>query len=320
VLLVVTLVALGLAQVVIGMVVPRISRAAKQAQEAVGVMSAALERALGNLRTVKASGAEERERERLHEAAAAAWQGGVRAAKWEAVAGNTGGLAVQLSFIVVLGLGGARVVSGAIDVGTLVAFLLYLYYLMPPMRDLAHVAAQYQVGAAAIGRIREIEQLPTEPGDPAPPASGGSPAGVAFEQVRFRYRPELPEVHHGVTFTVPPGGTTAFVGPSGAGKTTVFSLLERFYEPTSGRSPAAPGRGHLPARRAQRGRPARHHRRRRHHDHRARRRPPTVHSGPRRSHRRAGHRHGPRHRHARRTRRHRPLYHELATTQLLTEP
>jgi ABC-type multidrug transport system fused ATPase/permease subunit len=169
-------------------------------------------------------------------------RGGVRAAKWEAVAGNTGGLAVQLSFIVVLGLGGARVVSGAIDVGTLVAFLLYLYYLMPPMRDLAQVAAQYQVGAAAIGRIREIEQLPTEPPaephePPAPPTTtaGEPPAGVAFDQVRFRYRPELPEVHHGVTFTIPAGGMTAFVGPSGAGKTTVFSLLERFYEPTSGR-------------------------------------------------------------------------------------
>jgi ATP-binding cassette subfamily C protein len=53
--------------------------------------------------------------------------------------------------------------------------------------------------------------------------------------VRFRYRPELPEVKHGVSFTISPRGTTAFVGPSGAGKTTVFSLIERFYEPQSGR-------------------------------------------------------------------------------------
>jgi ABC-type multidrug transport system fused ATPase/permease subunit len=235
VLLLVTLVALGLAQVVVGVVVPRISRAAKQAQQSVGAMSAALERALGNLRTVKASGAEERERDRLHHAAADAWRGGVRAAKWQAVAGNTGGLAIQLSFIVVLGLGGARVVSGAIDVATLVAFLLYLYYLMPPMRELAHVAAQYQVGAAAVERIREIEALPAEPHEPASPGTNTSPAAVAFEQVRFRYRAELPEVHHGVTFAIPPGGMTAFVGPSGAGKTTVFSLIERFYEPDTGR-------------------------------------------------------------------------------------
>jgi ABC-type multidrug transport system fused ATPase/permease subunit len=58
---------------------------------------------------------------------------------------------------------------------------------------------------------------------------------VAFEEVRFRYRPELEEVHRGVTFDVPPGGMTAVVGPSGAGKTTVFSLIERFYEPDGGR-------------------------------------------------------------------------------------
>jgi ABC-type multidrug transport system fused ATPase/permease subunit len=233
-LLVVTLVALGGAQVVIGVVVPRISRATKRAQESVGAMSAALERALGNLRTVKASGAEEREQDRLHDAATEAWRGGVRAAKWQAVAGNIGGLAIQLAFIVVLGLGGARVVSGAIDVGTLVAFLLYLFYLMPPMRDLANVAAQYQVGAAAVARIREVETLPAEPHEPPPRTGTTAPASVVFEQVRFGYR-DLPEVHHGVSFTIPPGGMTAFVGPSGAGKTTVFSLIERFYEPTSGR-------------------------------------------------------------------------------------
>ena len=52
--------------------------------------------------------------------------------------------------------------------------------------------------------------------------------------MRFRYRPELPEAHRGLSFRVPPRGMTAFVGPSGAGKTTVFSLIERFYEATSG--------------------------------------------------------------------------------------
>jgi ATP-binding cassette subfamily C protein len=237
VLLAVTLAALGMAQVVIGIVVPRIRRATKQAQESVGAMGTALERVLGALRTVKASGAEERERERLDDAATRAWQGGVRAAKWQAVAGNIGGLAIQVAFIVVLGLGGARVVSGAIDVGTLVAFLLYLFYLLPPMRDLAQVATQYQVGAAAIARIREVETMPTEQSSPHATVQhvDRRPASVEFESVRFRYRPDLPEIHHGVSFVIPARGMTAFVGPSGAGKTTVFSMIERFYEPDSGR-------------------------------------------------------------------------------------
>jgi ATP-binding cassette subfamily C protein len=235
-LLMVTVAVLGSAQAVIGVVVPRISRAASRAQESVGAMGTALERMLGAMRTVKASGAERREALRVEEAAAHAWQAGVRAAKWEALAGNTAGLAVQVSFIVVLGLGGARVASGAIDVGTLIAFLLYLYYLLPPMRELVGAASQYQVGAAAVARIRQAERLPVEP-DSAPAELSGpdaEPAAVAFEQVHFRYRSELPEAHRGLSFTVPPRGMTAFVGPSGAGKTTVFSLIERFYQPDAG--------------------------------------------------------------------------------------
>lgn len=235
VLLGVTLAALGLAQVIVRFVVPRIGKAARQAQEAVGAMGAALERVLGALRTVKASGAEPRERDRLHDAAFDAWRGGVRAAKWQAVAGNIGGLAIQASFIIVLGLGGARVVSGAIDVGTLVAFLLYLYYLLPPMRDLLHAASEYQVGSAAVARIREVEALPAETPGPVSSTVDHEPAAITFEAVRFRYRPELPEVHQGISFAIPPGGMTAFVGPSGAGKTTVFSLIERFYDPSGGR-------------------------------------------------------------------------------------
>lgn len=237
VLLGVTLVALVAAALVIGLVAPRIHRAARGAQESVGVMGAALERMFGAFRTVKASGAEEREGERVRGAAAEAWRSSVRAATWEAVAGNTAGLAAQAAFLAVLSVGGARVASGAIDVGTLVAFLLYIYYLMPPVNQVVGAVSQYQVGAAAVARIQEAEALPIEPlGAPAElPEPGAMPTAVSFERVHFRYRPELPEVLDGVTFTIPPGGMTAFVGPSGAGKTTVFSLIERFYEPGSGR-------------------------------------------------------------------------------------
>lgn len=237
VLLAVTLgVVLG-AGTVIGAIVPRINKASRQAQDAVGAMGASLERILGALRTIKASGAEHREEQVVHAAAQESWRQSVRAAKWSALAGNTAGLSMQIAFITVLAVGGARVATGAIDVGTLVAFLLYVFYLMSPIQEVVGAVTQYQAGAAALARIREALRLPAEPpADPAPlPAPGSEPAALAFEDVRFRYAQDLPYVHHGVSFSVPPRGMTAFVGPSGAGKTTVFSLIERFYDPDAGR-------------------------------------------------------------------------------------
>ncbi|KOG09395.1 ABC transporter ATP-binding protein [Streptomyces viridochromogenes] len=236
VLLLVTLGVILAAGTILGVIVPRINRASRQAQDAVGVMGASLERILGALRTVKASGAEHREERTLHEAAEESWRQSVRAAKWSAAAGNTAGLAMQIAFITVLAVGGARVATGAIDVGTLVAFLLYVFYLMSPIQQVVGAITQYQTGSAALARIQEALRLPAEPAAaPAPlPAAGAEPAALAFEDVRFRYADDLPYVHHGVTFAVPAQGMTAFVGPSGAGKTTVFSLIERFYDPEAG--------------------------------------------------------------------------------------
>ena len=231
----VTMGVFSLAALVIGVIVPRINRAARQAQDSVGQMGSALERMLGAFRTIKASGAERREGERIHSAARRAWQADVRAAKWQSLAGNMAGLSIQVAFLTVLAAGGARVASGAISVGTLVAFLLYVFYLASPIQEVVNAITQYQVGAAAVARITEAERLPVEPGSgTAARLPGTGPAAVTFQDVHFRYRPGHPEVHHGVTFIIAPRGMTAFVGPSGAGKTTVFSLIERFYDPSPG--------------------------------------------------------------------------------------
>ncbi|MCX4817203.1 ABC transporter ATP-binding protein/permease [Streptomyces sp. NBC_01239] len=236
VLLGVTLAVIAGAGTVLSLIVPRINRASRQAQDAVGVMGASLERILGALRTVKASGAEDREERTLHAAAEESWRQSVRAAKWTAAAGNTAGLSMQVAFITVLAVGGARVATGAIDIGTLVAFLLYVFYLMQPIQQVVGAITQYQTGAAALSRIQEALRLPAEPPSPHAelPSPGAAPAALAFDDVRFRYADDLPYVHHGVTFDVPAQGMTAFVGPSGAGKTTVFSLIERFYDPEFG--------------------------------------------------------------------------------------
>ena len=245
VLVAVTIVALSGAVLVIGFVAPRINRAARRAQESVGSMGAALERLFGAFRTVKASTAEAREQRTIEAAAEETWRANVQAAVWSSVAGNSAGLAVQAAFVAVLTVGGARVASGTINVGTLVAFLLYIYFLVPPVQAVAGAYSQYQYGAAAIARIQEVDALATErtgAGGGQARAMGsrqrdarapGVAAGVAFSHVSFRYSSELSLVLDDVSFELPALGMTALVGPSGAGKTTTFSLIERFYDPTT---------------------------------------------------------------------------------------
>lgn len=240
VLLGVALAVIAVIGVIIGFMMPRISRATKEAQEAVGLMGSTLERVLGAFRTVKASGAEQREIDVVSKAATTAYNHGLRVAKWHALVGISAGLAVQLSLLAVLGVGGARVASGAITVSTMVAFLLYLFYLIGPIGQLVGAITTFQSGTAALGRINEIEQLPIEPITLLPPlaetapAQAAAPATVSFQDVRFRYRDDLDLVHHGISFEIPAGGMTAFVGPSGSGKSTVFALIERLYDAESG--------------------------------------------------------------------------------------
>jgi ATP-binding cassette subfamily C protein len=230
--------ALMVSGLVVALIVTRVESTTKRAQDAVGAMGAALERALGAFRTVKASGAEGREAERLNAEAVASWRANLSAAKWEATIFNIAQLAMQAAFLAALAVGGWQVTSGKITIGTLVAFLLYVFFLTSPIVQVIMAVTQYQVGAAAVLRIRGVEELtaePVQPDEPEPARQPGDAASVEFDQVYFRYRPELADAHHGVSFIVPPGGMTAFVGPSGAGKTTVFSLIERFYDPDSGR-------------------------------------------------------------------------------------
>ncbi|GAA2302527.1 ABC transporter ATP-binding protein [Glycomyces scopariae] len=216
-------------------IMPRIQNATVDSQKALGDMGSLLERIFSAFRTVKASGAEDHEIARLEGAATTARDKGVKASLWEALAGVAAFMPVNIAFLLVLGVGGARVASGAMEVGTLIGFLLLLFYLMGPISGLVASLSQLQTGLAAIHRVEEVANLDSEAaqGEPRAAASEG-PAGVTFEDVTFRYAEDLPYVHHGVTFASSGRGLTALVGPSGAGKTTVFSLIERFYPVTTG--------------------------------------------------------------------------------------
>ncbi|SEM17760.1 ABC transporter ATP-binding protein [Nonomuraea pusilla] len=233
VLLLVTLLVVIVVGGLVGLIMPRIRRAQAEAQDAVGEMGAVLDRALQAYRTVKASGAEEREIGVVGAAAERARDRGLQVAWWTSLAGVATWAAVQIAFLAVLAVGGSRVASGALEISSLIAFLLYLFYLVPPIGQLVQGAVQLQQGLAAMKRIKEIEDLPAEP-VAEPVSTDAEPVGVTFDDVVFRYGDDRPTVHDGVTFEVPPGGLTALVGPSGAGKSTVFALLERFYEHQGG--------------------------------------------------------------------------------------
>ncbi|MFF3034583.1 ABC transporter ATP-binding protein [Streptomyces rubiginosohelvolus] len=221
---------------VTSLLMPRIQRAQLKAQESVGAMGAALDRVLQAFRTVKASGAEDRETAAVAAAARHAHDRGVTVAKWSSVTEVTMTMSIQLAFLAVLGVGGARAASGSLEISSLIAFLLYLFYLMGPIAGLVEGWTGLQSGLAAVRRIDEVESLP---GEPAEESGGltkgtGGPLGVTFQDVTFGYGDERAPAHQGVTFDVPTGGMVALVGPSGAGKSTVFSLLERFYDHEAG--------------------------------------------------------------------------------------
>lgn len=221
---------------VTSLLMPRIQRAQLKAQESVGAMGAALDRVLQAFRTVKASGAEDRETAAVAAAARHAHDRGVTVAKWSSVTEVTMTMSIQLAFLAVLGVGGARAASGSLEISSLIAFLLYLFYLMGPIAGLVEGWTGLQSGLAAVRRIDEVESLPGEPAEESRELTkgDGGPLGVTFQDVSFGYGDERAPAHQGVTFDVPPGGMVALVGPSGAGKSTVFSLLERFYDHEAG--------------------------------------------------------------------------------------
>ncbi|MFJ8438935.1 ABC transporter ATP-binding protein [Kitasatospora griseola] len=223
----------------LGLVMPRIRRASIGAQDSVGEMGAVLDRSLTAFTTVKACGTEESEARRVADAAERAYRHGVVRARWDSTANAAALLAVHLVFLVVLGVGALRVSYGAIPVATLVAFLLYVFFLTEPVMSLVGVVAFAQTGRAALQRIGEITRLPPEPPrSPAASAAATGPVGagpaVVFDRVSFRYPGGPDPVLRDFSLAVPAVGLTALVGPSGAGKSTVLNLVERFWDPDAG--------------------------------------------------------------------------------------
>jgi ATP-binding cassette subfamily B protein len=226
---------------VVGGLSRRIRVASRRQQDAVGALTADVERSISAVRTIRASGATERETESVLEGARRAWDAGLAVAKASAPVVPIASLTLNLAFLVVIGVGGFRVASGAIGIGSLVAFLLFLFLMVMPLGNAFGAASSVASALGALGRITEVLALPSEtaedPADLTIESGRADAPAVEFDRVSFSYRGgdgERVEVLHDVTFAVPRGTRTALVGPSGAGKSTMLSLLERFYDVDGG--------------------------------------------------------------------------------------
>ncbi|GHB13200.1 ABC transporter ATP-binding protein [Streptomyces chryseus] len=249
ILLVVVLAVIAVVTLVVAPALSRIRDSTHTAQEHVGHMTSSLERALSAIRTVKAGVMQDTEAGRIGGHARSAYTAGVRTVKLDAFISVGTALAMQLSFLVVLGVGGYRVASGTLPAADLIAFLLYVMYLGSPLMVITAAVSQLQKAFAAAARIMEADTMDTEFPDVVTVTSPesvtersprretgreGTPPTVEFDRVTFTYRTDEPVLSE-VSFRIDAGMKTAIVGPSGVGKTTVLNLLERFYDPTAGR-------------------------------------------------------------------------------------
>ncbi|TFC79467.1 ABC transporter ATP-binding protein [Cryobacterium sp. TMS1-20-1] len=209
VLLGLTVLVIAVSVVTVTLLSRRIRTASQAAQAKVGDLAASVERAISAIRTVRAANATERETSVIEEDARGAWRMGIQVAKISALVVPIAGIAMQVSFLVVLGVGGFRVASDAITVANLVAFILFLFMMIMPLGQFFGAITSVNAALGALGRIQEIIDLPAEDQfdrDIAPLAMtvgaandkvNPEAAAISFENVHFGYAVAPAEVAAG---------------------------------------------------------------------------------------------------------------------------
>jgi ABC-type multidrug transport system fused ATPase/permease subunit len=211
------------------------SRAYAAVRERLGLVTATLAEDIAGMRIVQAFTRENRNIAHFREVADGYREANMRTVVLNALYFPFVDLVSSVALAVVLGYGGHLYFQGAITLGTLFAFLLYVQNFFDPVQQLSQLYSTFLSATAALDKIMDVldeePQVVDEPGaGELPPVKGR----VRFEHVRFGYG-DGPDVLHDLDLDVPAGTTVALVGHTGAGKSTIAKLLARFYDPRDGR-------------------------------------------------------------------------------------
>ena len=211
------------------------ARAYSHVRERLGLVTATLAEDIAGMRVVQAFSRESVNTRRFREISDHYRQANQQTVLYNGLYFPFVDLLATIALAVVLGYGGHLYFAGALTIGTLFAFMLYVQNFFDPVQELSQLYGTFLSATAALDKITQV--LDEQPEVVDRPGAGDLPeiAGdVRFESVRFSYG-RGDEVLHGIDLDVPAGTTVALVGHTGAGKTTIAKLLARFYDPTHGR-------------------------------------------------------------------------------------
>ena len=204
-------------------------------RQAISMVNANLQENITGVRVVQALNREETNMRRFDEVNNGHLDANLQASRLSAALMPTVEILTAVAIGLVVVFGGSMAINGALEVGVIVAFALYVQRFFDPIRNLTMQYTQFQRAMTSGVRIFALLDTPVEVADKPdaielPPVKGA----VSLEDVRFHYVPNV-EVVRGVSLDIKAGETVAFVGETGAGKTTLVALLNRFYDVTEGR-------------------------------------------------------------------------------------
>jgi ATP-binding cassette subfamily B protein/subfamily B ATP-binding cassette protein MsbA len=212
----------------------RMHEAFTRARGHYGALSALLQDNLSGMKEIQVFSNEVRENRRVRSQAQRHTRDRLKANKLEAL--WTPGIEViaGAGTVIVAWFGGRAALQGTLPVEDLVAFVLYLGLFYQPLRLLARTSEGFQEARTGAQHVCEVLDVQPDVVDPPGGLDCGRVRGtILFENVDFEYEPDLPVLNN-VSFEIKPGQTLALVGPTGAGKSTIVSLIPRFYDPTRG--------------------------------------------------------------------------------------